>query len=76
VANTKGETNSNASKDELGKEFEVLLVDVNVKNLDVEPPVKGTTWFIIVRGLLIALAILIGTANTLINNLTSLSLLY
>jgi hypothetical protein len=43
VANAKGETNSNTSKDELGKEFEVLLVDIDIKNLNIKPPIKGTT---------------------------------
>ena len=76
MANAKGETNSNTSKDKLGKEFEVLLADTDIENLDIEPPVKGTTWFITVGGLLIALAILIGIANTLVDNLTFLSLLY
>jgi hypothetical protein len=76
VANAESETNSNASEDELGKEFEVLLVNVDVENLDVEPPVKGITWFTTVGGLLIVLATLTGIANTLVDDLTSLSLLH
>jgi hypothetical protein len=76
MANTEGETNSNTSKDKLDKEFKVLLADTDIKNLDVESPVKGITWFIIVGDLLIVPAILTGIANTLVNDLTSLSLLY
>jgi hypothetical protein len=76
VANAEGETNGDASEDELGEEFEVLLADADVENLDVEPPVKGTTWFTTVGGLLTAPATLTGTANTLVDDLTSLSLLH
>ena len=76
MANAEGETNGDASEDELGEEFEVLLADTNVENLDVEPPVKGTTWFTTVGGLLTAPATLTGTANTLVDDLTSLSLLH
>ncbi len=43
MANTKGETNSDTSKDELGEEFEVLLVDINIKNLNIELLIKGIT---------------------------------
>ena len=76
VANAEGETNSDTSEDELGEEFEVLLADTDIENLDVEPPVKGTTWFTTVGGLLTAPATLTGTANTLVDDLTSLSLLH
>ena len=76
MANAEGETNGDASEDELGEEFEVLLADADVENLDVEPPVKGTTWFTTVGGLLTAPATLTGTANTLVDDLTSLSLLH
>ena len=43
MTNTKGETNSNTSKDKLDKEFEILLADIDIENLDIESPVKGTT---------------------------------
>ena len=76
MANAESKTNSDASEDKLGEEFEVLLADTDIENLDIEPPVKGITWFIIVGGLLTVPVTLIGTANTLVDNLTSLSLLY
>jgi hypothetical protein len=76
VVNVKGETNNDVNEDELSEEFEVLLADVNVKNLNIKPPVKGTTWFTTIKGLLIALVTLIRTANTLVNDFTSLSLLH
>jgi hypothetical protein len=76
VVNVKGEINGDVNEDELSEEFKVLLVDVNVENLNVKPLVKGTTWFIIIKGLLITLITLTRIANTLVNDFTSFSLLH
>jgi hypothetical protein len=72
VARIKGEPDDKTSKDKLGNEFKALLADaINDKHDRVV-----TGYFTTIKSLLILLAILTSTINTLIDNLTFYSLLY
>ncbi len=55
-----------------------MLADIDIKDIDIDikSAVKRIAWFIIVKSLFTALTTLIGTINTLIDDLTSLFLLY
>jgi hypothetical protein len=78
VANAEGKIDGDGNEDELSEEFEALLADVDVEDVDVDvkPAVKGTAWFTTVGSLFTAPVTLTGTTNTLVNDLTSLSLLH
>jgi hypothetical protein len=72
VAWIESELDDETNKDELSDEFEALLV--NTINNEYDEVI--TSYFIIIESLFISLTILISIANTLVNNLTSHSLLH
>jgi hypothetical protein len=72
VARVESELDDEISKDELGDEFEALLVNI----IDDEHDEVTGNYFITIKSLLTSLTILTSIANALINDLTSHSLLY
>jgi len=72
VAKVEGEPDDETSEDELGDEFETLLVNT----VDDEHDEVTGSYFITIKSLLTLLAILTSIANALVNDLTSHSLLH
>ena len=72
MAKVEGELNDETSEDELGDEFEALLVDT----VDDEHDEVADGYFTTIKSLLTSLAISTSTVNALVDDLTSYSLLY
>ena len=71
MAEVEGKWDNENSEDKLSNTFEALLIDV-----DKVEEQHSDSYFTLVESLLTILVLLITTANTLIDDLTSLSFIY